>query len=54
MAALGEDLHQIGCQIVSRKVNADYGVRERVALIDADCMRNAIARWPRSVRIFIN
>ena len=45
VSAHGKGLHQIGCQIASRKLHAVDGVRERVALMDGSCMRNAVARF---------
>ena len=42
MAALGEDFHQLGCRIAPRKVDTVDGVLERVALVDGNCLRNAV------------
>ena len=43
VAALGEDLHHVVGEVAAGQVEAEDGVRERVALVDGDGVRDAVA-----------
>ena len=43
VATLRKDLHHVVCKITAGEVEALDGVRKRVALIDGDSVRDAIA-----------
>merc|ERR1712019_149078 len=42
VATLSEDFHQVFCEVPSRQVKAEDGMRQCVALIDWHCVRNTI------------